>query len=64
MPQIAEWIIWAIRGWGLFYLVEGGANLVYWYLYGGGIKDNPYWQIGRLIRTIGGLVLILLSLYV
>ncbi len=43
---------------GLFYMLEGAANLAYWRFFGNGVKDNNYWQLGRLVRTGGGLVLI------
>jgi hypothetical protein len=47
-----------IEGLGLFYTLEGIANLAYWKFYGNGVKDNNYWQLGRALRAAGGLVLI------
>jgi hypothetical protein len=46
---------------GLFFMGEGVANLVYWYLYGIGIADNDYWQLGRLLRFMLGLALVILG---
>jgi hypothetical protein len=46
---------------GVFFAIEGGANIVYWRLFGKGVKDNDYWQIGRLMRTFLGIVLLILG---
>jgi hypothetical protein len=46
---------------GVFFAIEGGANIVYWRLFGRGVKDNDYWQIGRLVRTVLGIVLVILG---
>jgi hypothetical protein len=50
-------MIW-IKAIGSFIALEGGANIIYWYLYGNGVKDNDYWQIGRALRMALGLALI------
>ena len=46
---------------GVFFAIEGGANMVYWRLFGRGVKDNDYWQIGRVLRTVLGIVLVILG---
>ena len=46
---------------GVFFAIEGGANIVYWRLYGNGVKDNNYWQMGRLLRMVLGIVLVILG---
>jgi hypothetical protein len=46
---------------GAFFATEGGANMVYWRLFGRSVKDNYYWQIGRLFRTVLGIVLVILG---
>jgi hypothetical protein len=43
---------------GVFFAIEGGANLFYWYVWGGGVKDNLYWQFGRFLRMVLGLILV------
>jgi len=35
--------------------------MIYWRLFGRGVKDNDYWQIGRMLRTILGIVLVILG---
>lgn len=44
---------------GIYFAVEGFANIVYWHLYGNGVKDNNFWQMGRALRTFLGIALIL-----
>lgn len=46
---------------GGFFALEGAANLVYWTYRGNGVKDNGYWQIGRILRLALGLVLVALA---
>jgi hypothetical protein len=50
---------------GIFYALEGGANIVWWYLHPPIDPVNAtmekVWEGGRLTRTIGGIVLILLA---
>ena len=46
---------------GVFFATEGGANMIYWRLFGRGVKDNHYWQIGRMLRTVLGIVLVVLG---
>ena len=46
---------------GAFFAIEGAANLVYWYIWGGGVKDNMYWQVGRGLRMALGLGLVFLA---
>jgi len=46
---------------GVFFAIEGGANIVYWRLLGKGVKDNDYWQMGRLMRAVLGVVLVILG---
>ena len=50
-----------IKAIGVFIRIEGRANIVYWHLFGNGVKDNDYWQIGRLARTVLGIVLVILG---
>ena len=46
---------------GAFFAIEGGANMIYWRLFGRGVKDNDYWQIGRMLRAVLGIVLVVLG---
>jgi hypothetical protein len=46
---------------GVFFAIEGGANIIYWRLLGKGVKDNDYWQVGRLLRTVLGIMLVILG---
>jgi len=46
---------------GLYFAIEGGANIVYWRLCGRGVKDNYYWQLGRTLRTVLGIALVILG---
>jgi|GEM_PF-1888976 len=44
---------------GVFFAVEGASNLIYW-------RDKPtrqLFQLGRLVRTVLGVLVILLSLF-
>ena len=46
---------------GAFFALEGAANIYYWYRYGNGVKDNDYWQWGRVLRMILGIALVVLG---
>lgn len=35
--------------------------MIYWRLFGRGVKDNYYWQIGRMLRAVLGIVLVVLG---
>ena len=50
-----SWVKWI----GFFFLIEGLANIIYWYKNGTGIKDDNYWQLGRLLRMIFGIILVI-----
>jgi len=60
MSSLIDWLQghW-IKLVGVYFAVEGGANLIYWYLYGGGVADNNFWQVGRALRLIFGIALII-----
>jgi hypothetical protein len=47
-----------IKGIGAYFAIEGAGNIVYWYLFGGGVADNNFWQIGRFIRMVLCLILV------
>lgn len=50
-----NWLLLII---GVFFLLEGGANLAYWHLYPKTEGELWFWEVGRAIRTILGLILI------
>lgn len=45
-----------LAGLGIFYTVEGGANILYWNK--SRQPNNRIWQVGRVLRAFGGLALI------
>ena len=54
IPFIELWV----RLIGAFFAIEGAGNLVYWHIYGVGIADNNFWQLGRALRMALGLILV------
>ncbi|MGD0329317.1 MAG: hypothetical protein ABSB40_06625 [Nitrososphaeria archaeon] len=49
-------MIW-IKGIGAFIAIEGAANIWYWW----DDKHPWYFQVGRLLRTVFGIVLVVLG---
>jgi hypothetical protein len=47
-------------GWGLYYIIEGVANLWYWW----DDKHPWYFQVGRVLRVVGGLILVIAGILV
>lgn len=66
MTDILSWILVnKIKLIGAFFAIEGGANLVWWFINPPTDNVNIVWQnvweVGRILRTIFGIVLIILG---
>ena len=47
---------------GGFIAVEGAANLVYWYYFPHSAGARWWWEIGRVIRIVVGLIIVSIGL--
>jgi len=64
MTDVLGWILTnKIKLIGAFFAIEGGANLVWWYFNPPNDPTNAtmqtVWEVGRVLRVILGVVLVL-----